>query len=295
MPPARLPSRLVLPALCIALAAGATLVLSGFGYRWGMWSVTTAFAMFRAVVFVGGAAAVLALAGLALALVHRRGATAAVAVAALLIGAVSVAVPIGFARRAAAVPPIHDITTDIAHPPPFVALRQAREAAPNGADYGGRAVSAQQERAYADLAPLRFTAAPERVFAAVVAAARESGWAVAAAVPGEGRFEATATTPWFGFKDDIVIRVAAEAGGTKVDVGSASRVGRSDLGVNAQRIRAFTRALRRLSIKRVFVSPAHRCARRPPRRGRGTRRRPHRDRRGPRGRGRRRAGPGRGG
>jgi uncharacterized protein (DUF1499 family) len=240
----RLPSRLVLAALCIAVVAGATLALSGAGYRWGMWSLSAAFAVFRAVVFVGGAAAVLALAGLVLAIVHRRWAMAATAVAALLIGAVSVAVPVGFARRAASVPPIHDITTDTAHPPPFVALRPARAAAPNGADYGGPAVSAQQQRAYADLAPVRFTADPQRVFAAVVAVARESGWDVAAAVPGEGRLEATATTPWFGFKDDIVVRVAARADGTTVDVRSASRVGRSDLGVNADRIRAFTRALR---------------------------------------------------
>jgi uncharacterized protein (DUF1499 family) len=244
MAPARLPSRFVLAALCMALAAGAALALSGLGYRWGMWSVSTAFTMFRAVVFVGGAAVVLALAAVALALVRRRWAMAAVAVAALLTGAGAMVVPIGFARRAAAVPSIHDVTTDTANPPAFVALQQARRAAPNGADYGGPAVAAQQERAYPDLAPLRFTAAPDRVFAAVVAAARASGWTVAAAVPGEGRLEATATTPWFGFKDDVVVRVAADGEGTKVDVRSASRVGRSDLGVNAHRIRALTRALR---------------------------------------------------
>jgi len=245
MPPARLPSRLVLTALCVALVAGATLAVSGLGYRWGLWSVSAAFTMFRGVVFVSAPAALLALPGLALALVGRRWATAAIAMAAILIAAVSAAVPVGFARRAAAVPPIHDLTTDPAHPPSFVALRQARTAAPNGADYGGPAVAAQQERAYADLAPLRFTAARERVFAAVVAVAREAGWTVAAVVPDEGRLEATAVTPWFGFKDDIVVRVAAEAGGTKVDVRSASRVGRSDLGVNADRIRAFSRSLRR--------------------------------------------------
>jgi uncharacterized protein (DUF1499 family) len=245
MPVARLRSRLVLAALCLALVAGATLAASGLGYRWGLWSVSTAFTMFRAVVWVGGAAAVVAAAGLALALVRRRWAMAVVAMAAIVIGVGALAVPIGFARRAAAVPPIHDITTDTTQPPPFVALRQARVAAPNGAEYGGAAVAVQQQRAYADLASLRFTAARDQVFAAVLAVARACGWTVAAAVADEGRLEATAVTPWFGFKDDIVVRVAAEAGGTKVDVRSASRVGRSDLGVNAERIRAFTRALRR--------------------------------------------------
>jgi uncharacterized protein (DUF1499 family) len=234
-----------MPALCVALVAGATLAVSGLGYRWGMWSVATAFTMFRAVVFVGGAATVVASAGLAMALVRRRWAIAAFAVAAILIGIVSMMVPIGFARRAAAVPPIHDITTDTRHPPPFVALRQARVAAPNGAEYGGPEVAAQQEHAYPDLAPLRFTAARQRVFAAGLEVMRASGWTVAAAVADEGRLEATATTPWFGFKDDIVIRVAEDAGSVKVDVRSASRVGRSDVGVNADRIRAFSRALRR--------------------------------------------------
>ncbi|MEX2147452.1 MAG: DUF1499 domain-containing protein, partial [Candidatus Rokuibacteriota bacterium] len=223
----------------------AALALSGFGYRWGMWGLSTAFTIFRAVVFVGGAAAVLAVVGLVMALVRRRWAMAVVAAAAVVSGAVTVAVPLEFRRSAAAVPPIHDISTDTAHPPLFVALRQARASAPNGADYAGPAVAAQQARAYADLAPLRFAAAPDRVFGAVVAAARESGWEVVAAVPAEGRLEATATTPWFGFKDDVVVRVVADGGGTKVDVRSASRVGRSDLGVNARRIRAFGEALRR--------------------------------------------------
>ncbi len=240
----RLPSYLVLPALCTAVVAAGALALAGFGYRWGMWGFPTAFIIFRVVVFVGGAAGVLALAGLVTALAGRRWPTAMLAAAAVVIAGVTVAVPLSFSRQAAAVPPIHDITTDTAHPPPFVALRQARASAPNGADYGGPAVAAQQERAYAHLAPLRFPAAVEPVFAAVVKAARASGWEVAAAVPGEGRLEATATTPWFGFKDDVVVRVVPDGGGTKVDVRSASRVGRSDLGVNARRIRAFGEALR---------------------------------------------------
>ena len=232
-----------MPALCVALVAGATLAVSGLGYRWGMWSVATAFTIFRAVVFVGGAATVVASAGLAVALVRRRWAIAAFAVAAILIGIVSMMVPIGFARRAAAVPPIHDITTDTRHPPPFVALRQARVAAPNGAEYGGPEVAAQQERAYPDLTALRFTAARQRVFAAALAVMRESGWTVAAAVADEGRLEATATTPWFGFKDDIVIRVTPAGGGSRVDVRSLSRVGGGDAGTNAQRIREYVEVL----------------------------------------------------
>jgi uncharacterized protein (DUF1499 family) len=63
-------------------------------------------------------------------------------------------------------------------------------------------------------------------------------------VPDEGRIEATATTFWFGFKDDVVIRLRPEAGGTRVDVRSESRVGGSDVGANAARIRAYSAKLR---------------------------------------------------
>ena len=65
-----------------------------------------------------------------------------------------------------------------------------------------------------------------------------------AAVPAEGRLEATARTRWFGFRDDVVVRVAADGTGTRVDVRSVSRVGRSDLGTNARRIRGFLEKLR---------------------------------------------------
>jgi uncharacterized protein (DUF1499 family) len=70
--------------------------------------------------------------------------------------------------------------------------------------------------------------------------ARQTGWKIVDENQAEGRIEATATTRWFGFKDDIVIRIAPSAGnGSRVDIRSVSRVGRSDLGTNARRIRAF--------------------------------------------------------
>lgn len=61
-------------------------------------------------------------------------------------------------------------------------------------------------------------------------------WDIVDAEPDEGRIEATATTFWYGFKDDVVVRVAPRGEGSLVDVRSASRVGRSDAGTNAQRI-----------------------------------------------------------
>lgn len=81
---------------------------------------------------------------------------------------------------------------------------------------------------------------PDEVFAAVTAVAQEMGWEIVDADNAEGRVEATVTTKWFGFKDDVVVRmVSGTANSTVLDVRSKSRVGRSDIGVNANRIRDF--------------------------------------------------------
>ncbi|MGH7421143.1 MAG: DUF1499 domain-containing protein, partial [Candidatus Rokuibacteriota bacterium] len=86
--------------------------------------------------------------------------------------------------------------------------------------------------------------APDRVLARAVDVARGLGWEIVAVAPAEGRLEATDRTPWFGFRDDVVVRVRPDGAGSRVDVRSVSRVGRSDLGTNARRIRGFLEALR---------------------------------------------------
>jgi uncharacterized protein (DUF1499 family) len=80
---------------------------------------------------------------------------------------------------------------------------------------------------------------PTKAFARALAASRDLGWEIIAAVPLEGRIEAVDRTFWFGFKDDVVVRVRAAAGGSRIDVRSVSRVGRSDVGANARRVRRF--------------------------------------------------------
>ncbi|HUP94349.1 MAG TPA: DUF1499 domain-containing protein [Burkholderiales bacterium] len=138
---------------------------------------------------------------------------------------------------------IHDITTDTDNPPQFVALRAAREKSPNGPEYGGEKIAQQQKAGYPDIQPLVLNESPARTFERALAAARSMGWDIAAASPEEGRIEATATTRWFRFKDDVVIRVTPAATGTRIDMRSKSRIGRSDLGTNAKRIRAYFAAL----------------------------------------------------
>ncbi len=137
------------------------------------------------------------------------------------------------------VPPIHDISTDLQDPPEFVEIAPLRAAAPNPVEYAGPESAEQQRAAYPDLEPIRLDAPPAQAFNAALEVVRHMGWELVAEVPAQGRIEATDTTRYFGFKDDVVIRVRAAAGGSIVDVRSKSRVGRSDVGTNAQRIRSF--------------------------------------------------------
>jgi uncharacterized protein (DUF1499 family) len=140
-------------------------------------------------------------------------------------------------------PPINDITTDLADPPSFVfAVRQE----PNqGRDMDYPAEFAEQQQAgYPDLAPIPLDAPPSEAVNRVAEAARSLGWEIVDRDDAAGRLEATQTSRIFRFVDDIVVRVRpATGGGSIVDVRSKSRLGRSDIGANAARIRALRDAL----------------------------------------------------
>jgi uncharacterized protein (DUF1499 family) len=245
-PPSRLPDAASLTTragLALTVAGSLALLLSGVGTRWDWWDYRTGFLILRWTLYGGLAVIVVALAGLVLGLLARTGRSLLVSLVTLaLLGAVA-AVPVGYLRSAGRVPPIHDITTDLDDPPRFVAVLPLRRGAPNSTEYGGAILAAQQHAGYPDLGPARLAALPDQVFARAVEVARALGWQIVAAVPAEGRLEATDRTRWFGFRDDVVVRVAAEGAGTRVDVRSVSRVGRSDLGTNARRIRRFLETL----------------------------------------------------
>jgi len=248
--PDRPPSRLSRAAslttragLALTVVGSLALLLSGVGTRWDWWDYRTGFLILRWTLYGGLAVIVVALAGLVLGLLARTGRSLLVSLVTLaLLGAVA-AVPVGYLRSAGRVPPIHDITTDLDDPPRFVAVLPLRRGAPNSTEYGGAILAAQQRAGYPDLGPARLAAPPDEVFALAVEVARALGWQIVAAVPAEGRLEATDRTRWFGFRDDVVVRVTAEGAGTRVDVRSVSRVGRSDLGTNARRIRRFLETL----------------------------------------------------
>ena len=142
-------------------------------------------------------------------------------------------------------PPIHDITTDTVNPPEFVDVLPLRANARNTAVYGGgegetpASLAEQQLSAYPEIVSQRFDSSPDEVFERALAAANSLGWDIVASVPTEGRIEATDTTFWFRFKDDIVIRIRPDGNGAVLDARSVSRVGRSDAGKNAARLRNY--------------------------------------------------------
>jgi uncharacterized protein (DUF1499 family) len=103
--------------------------------------------------------------------------------------------------------------------------------------------SALQRRGYPDLVPLSLALAPEKAFPIALATAKKMSWTIVEADPTTRRIEASEHSFWMGFTDDIVVRVAAADSGSRIDVRSASRHGRSDLGVNAARIRTYLAAL----------------------------------------------------
>ena len=138
---------------------------------------------------------------------------------------------------------IHDITTDTETPPAFVAILPLRAGVPNSVEYGGPELAAQQRTGYPDLGPLTLQIPPTQAFTHALTAARAMGWEIAASEATEGRIEATDTTFWFGFKDDVVVRITPAGGGSRIDVRSVSRVGKSDIGTNAKRITEYLRRI----------------------------------------------------
>jgi len=225
--------------LFVAFAALLAVIAAGPGSRLEWWPWQTGIWMMRIGAYAGIAAAVVATLLVLMLLVPRWRVRPWVPIVALCVALAAVAPPMILLSKGKQVPPIHDITTDVADPPAFEALREARSKAPNGIAYAGGEVTRQQQQAYADIKPLVLPQPPREAMQRALDAARSMGWEVVASDAASGRLEATATTRWFGFKDDVVVRIRPEGAGSRVDVRSMSRVGRSDLGANAARVREF--------------------------------------------------------
>ncbi len=179
------------------------------------------------------------------------------AVTALLIGFALIAYPLYLGIKARNLPAIYDITTDPIDPPQFDAIARLRPRDANPVTYAGLYAAEQQHNAYSDIEPDDTNSSAQEAYDAAMKVIAKRKWRVVdarppqASLPGptprnvaaqastarDGIIEAVARTPILGFRDDVVVRVRPTADGARIDVRSASRYGRNDLGTNAARVR----------------------------------------------------------
>jgi uncharacterized protein (DUF1499 family) len=233
-------------ALGLLLAVAALLLLAAgpVGWRVGWWSFRLAFTTLMPYAFYCGVAAVVvSVLALVVALggVRRRGVV--LAAFGLVIGGVAAYFPWHASEMRGVYPPMHDITTDAANPPSFEfvgAMRAAEQGA--GVAYPADA-SAMQQKYYAGIEPAMLATPPAQAFDRALAVVKAKGWTIVKTDPQAGIIEAYDKSFWFGFTDDVAIRVTATDNGSRVDIRSGSRQGRGDFGVNAARVRGFLAAL----------------------------------------------------
>lgn len=147
-------------------------------------------------------------------------------------------------------PPIHDIATNPDAPLQYEAIAPLRADAPNNMDYGVMdGITVEEHRraqleAYPEIQPQQYSAPPDEIFDRALAVAEDMGWEIVEADRAAGRIEATDTTFWFRFKDDVVVEVRQAPGGSVLNARSLSRVGRSDVGKNAARLSEYFERIR---------------------------------------------------
>jgi len=220
----------------ISLIAFLLVALPAPLYRFGIVELGTAFTGFKFGLVVGIVALVL----LAIQVIFKRKTVSlASAAIAVIFSAIAIALPLGMMTTAKNVPPIHDISTDLVNPPEFVAIAPLRADAPNPVEYAGAETAEQQRTAYPDLQTLTYSQSTSELVEASKQAIANLGWELVNTDADNGIIEATDTSTWFGFKDDVVIRVTDNNSERLVDIRSKSRVGKSDLGKNAARIHTF--------------------------------------------------------
>lgn len=230
--------------LSLAMAGVLSLLASGPGYRVGLWGFGTGISLVKASAYFSVVALVVCLGAL---MIRQRGNISqemVPSIIGLVIAAGVLGITLKWKYNLTSVPYIHDITTDTENPPRFIAVLPLRIGADNPAEYGGPDLAKQQKLGYPDLRPGFVSRPPVAAYAEALQAAKDMGWDIVASEPTSFRIEATDTTYWFGFKDDIVVRLSPTAEGSRIDVRSVSRVGKSDVGTNARRISSYLTRLK---------------------------------------------------
>ncbi|WP_171032800.1 DUF1499 domain-containing protein [Fodinibius saliphilus] len=236
-------SKWALGSVIVGSLAVLVMLGAGYGYQWELWGLSIAFT------WLLPGSAILGLIGFSLAVVFgfsrlKKPELEGKVVALLgLVLSIAVLGSIGYwFNEAQKYPSIHDITTDIENPPTFDAIVALRADAPNDTTYGDQEKAQTQRNAYPELETLYLEVSYSEAFDRALEAARQMPWEkIVTADKETGLIEAVDKLAWFGFKDDVVIRVdtAETAGKSKIDVRSVSRIGRGDIGVNAHRIRQY--------------------------------------------------------
>lgn len=232
-------------ALLLALGALLALLLAPIGYKQEWWDYGYALqTLMKYSAFAAIAALTLAIMGVGHTWFGSNHRGMPLALAAIIIAGATLATPVKQLAKFKSVPVIHDITTDSQNPPAFeasVAVRGENQA--NSTAYGGEELAKAQSCAYDSIAPLTTRKDPETTYPIALELVKQRGWTILATESRRGRIEAVDTSRWFGFNDDIVIRIERTETGSRIDMRSSSRVGQSDLGVNAARIEGFLTTL----------------------------------------------------
>lgn len=227
----------------LSLIVTIVFIMSGYGYQWGIWSLGTGFTLLRFGAYV--AIGLLAIQTIFFFIMKEAGmkVRAMVLVGFLLTLGIT-ATGVYWQYKAQSAPPIHDITTDLEAPPEFVAMVRLRQDAPNPPEYAGEETAQAQRNAYPHIQPLVVNMPKQEVIDEIVSLIAARGWDMVSINRQDGRVEATEKLAWFGFKDDVVLRITESGTETRIDMRSKSRIGRGDIGVNADRIDRFLNDLR---------------------------------------------------
>ncbi|HKD23417.1 MAG TPA: DUF1499 domain-containing protein [Rhizomicrobium sp.] len=243
--------QLAFAAFLAALAVG---LAASFGTRWGWWNYRVGlYAIYPYSLYLGAVAFLLGLAWVVTALTANRATGLRYGLTGFVGAIIVLVVPLSYYTRSMDKPPIHDISTDVEHPPEFEALVLQRAGATNPPDYDGDRRATMdgksyttrqlQKKYYEDIHTVGQLMPPERLYTRALATAHAMGWTIVAEDPDDGRIEATDTSFFFGFVSDIVIRVKPSGMGARLDIRAKSRVGDADGGVNAELVRAYVKRL----------------------------------------------------
>ncbi len=247
---------LCLAALAMALLCLLAVLIGALGTRLSWWTYRISLGMLAGVFWLALLASLIGIVGAALAASRKASTGAALAgILGVLIALTMVYSPWKMRDTALRLPPIHDLSTDLDDPPKFDRVKALRGPDDHPVAYDGPEVATLQRKAYPQLAPLITPATRHHAFAAVSAVLAEMGLQIVASDATQGRLEAIATSRLYGFKDDVVVRILANGLGSRIDIRSKSRVGRHDLGVNAQRIDEILLRLRSTLLSVVVPPP----------------------------------------